>query len=91
MISKQRFASRIERHKKMKEEAKADIQKYRQMLVTKQDSVTFGNIRDKVGEFRELWRSASTSSEKNRVYKLLIDKIVYDREDNGVTLEVLYK
>lgn len=35
--------------------------------------------------------TTATGSEQNRAYRLLIDRIVYDRVDNGVTLEVLYK
>ena len=35
-------------------------------------------------EFKELWSKASTPSEKNKAYQLLIDKIVYGREENGL-------
>ncbi len=38
-----------------------------------------------------VWSNPITFGEQNRAYRLLIDRIVYDREDNGVTLEVLYK
>jgi site-specific DNA recombinase len=53
--------------------------------------VTLDTIQEQVSEFKELWNNASTPSEKNKAYRLLIDKIVYDREDNGIILEVLYK
>ena len=53
--------------------------------------VTLDTIQEQVSEFKELWNNASSPSEKNKAYKLLIDRIVYDREDNGVTLEALYK
>lgn len=30
-------------------------------------------------------------SAKNKAYRLLIDRVIYDREDYGIILEVLYK
>jgi site-specific DNA recombinase len=53
--------------------------------------VTVEMIQNRIDEFKELWSSAISPSEQNRAYRLLIDRIVYDREENGVTLEVLYK
>ena len=55
------------------------------------DIVTVEMIQNRIDEFKELWANAINPSEQNRAYRLLIDRIVYDREDNGVTLEVLYK
>jgi site-specific DNA recombinase len=38
-----------------------------------------------------MWSKAATPAEKNKAYRLLIDRIIYNRVDNGVTLEVLYR
>ena len=91
MFSKQRFADRMAMHEKNKKEAQDDIVKYKQILIAKNETVTLDSIQDKVGEFKESWSSASTASEKNIAYRLLIDKIMYDREESSLTLEVLYK
>ncbi len=53
--------------------------------------VTVEMIQSRIDEFKELWSNAISPSEQNRAYRLLIDRIIYDREDNGVTLEVLYR
>ena len=90
-ISKQRFSERIVIHEKSKKEAQGDIERYRQILAANADMVTMDNIQNRVSEFKALWSTASTPGEKNKAYRLLIDRIVYDREDNGLTLEVLYK
>jgi len=90
-ISKQRFSDRMAVHEKKKKEAQGDIEKYRQILAVNADVVTMENIKNRVSEFKEVWSTASTPSEQNKAYRLLIDRIVYDREENEVTLEVLYK
>jgi hypothetical protein len=53
--------------------------------------VTVEMVQERIDEFKELWQRASSSSEQNRAYRLLIEKILYDRADNGVKLEVLYR
>jgi hypothetical protein len=60
-------------------------------LETQVNIVTVEMIQSRIDEFKSLWLSAITPSEQNRAFRLLIEKIVYDREDNGVRLEVLYK
>jgi len=90
-ISKQRFSDRMTVHEKKKKEAQGDIEKYRQILAANADVVTIDNIQNRVSEFKGVWSAAATPSEKNKAYRLLIDRIVYDRENNGVALEVLYK
>ncbi|MCC5466175.1 hypothetical protein LMF89_12500 [Pelosinus sp. Bkl1] len=90
-ISKQRFSDRMAIHSKNKQEAQRDIENYRHLLAVNADMVTLDTIQEQVSEFKEVWNNASTSSETNKAYRLLIDKIVYDREENGIVLEVLYK
>ncbi|CQR72135.1 hypothetical protein SOV_09790 [Sporomusa ovata DSM 2662] len=45
----------------------------------------------KVSELKALWSNAIDPSEQNREFRLLIDRIVYDRKDDGLRLDVLYK
>ena len=53
--------------------------------------MTVEMIQNRIDEFKELFSSAINPSDQNREFRLLIDRIVYDREDNGLRLEVLYK
>ncbi len=54
-------------------------------------SVPWCSPQKRIDEFKALWTSAVKPNEQNRAFKLLIEKIVYDREDSGLRLEVLYK
>lgn len=91
MITKQRFSERIGGHEKTKNEQEAEIDKCKLALAAQVHLVTVEMIQERIDEFKELFSSAISSGEQNRAYRLLIDRIVYDREDNGVTLEILYK
>lgn len=55
------------------------------------DLVTVEMAQKRINEFKNLWTNAINPSEQNRAFKLLIDRIVYNREDNGLRLDVLYK
>nr|WP_211289566.1 hypothetical protein [Sporomusa silvacetica] len=48
-------------------------------------------VQKRIDEFKNLWTNATDPSDQNRAFRLLIEKIVYDREDNGLRLDVLYK
>lgn len=48
-------------------------------------------VQKRIDEFKALWTNAVDASEQNRAFRLLIEKIVYDREDNGLRLDILYK
>ena len=48
-------------------------------------------IMKRIAGVKELWSNTITPSEQNRAYRLLVERIVYERVDDGVTLEVLYK
>lgn len=91
MLTKQRFSERIGGHEKAKSELEVEIEKCKMALRAQVHLVTVEMIQSRIDEFKELWSNAITPSEQNRAYRLLIDRIVYDREENGVTLEVLYK
>lgn len=90
-ITKQRFSERIGVNEDAKKEIQAEVEKYRQMLALNANLVTVELVQKRIDEFKQLWTNATDPSEQNRAFRLLIDKIVYDREENGVTLEVLYK
>lgn len=90
-ITKQRLADRIAGHEKTKVELETEIKKCKMALASQVNLVTVEMVQKRINEFKALWISAINPNEQNRAFKLLIDRIVYDREDNGVTLEVLYK
>lgn len=48
-------------------------------------------VQKRINEFKALWTNAINPNEQNRAFKLLIDRIVHDREDNGLRLDILYK
>ena len=91
MITKQRFAERIGGHEKAKSELEAEIEKCKLALAAQVHLVTVEMIQNRIDEFKDLWSNAISPGDQNRAYRLLVDRIVYDRENNGVTLEVLYK
>ncbi len=53
--------------------------------------MTIEMVQKRINEFKALWTNAINPNEQNRAFKLLIDRIVYDRENNSLRLEVLYK
>jgi len=63
----------------------------RRMQFKRRNLVTVEMVQKRINEFKALWSNAIDSSEQNRAFRLLIDWIVHDREDNGLKLEVLYK
>ncbi len=90
-ITKQRLADRIAGHEKTKTELEAEIEKCKTALVSQVNLVTVEMVQKRINEFKNLWTNAVDPSEQNRAFRLLIEKIVYDREDDGLRLEVLYK
>ncbi|MGO4789545.1 hypothetical protein AB4124_19260 [Paenibacillus sp. 2KB_20] len=63
----------------------------RKVVVDEGNYLTVEQIYERVGQFRELWSVAVTSEEKNRALKKLVERIVYNREGNGVELRVCYR
>ncbi len=91
MITKQRFSERISGHEKTKNELETEMEKCKLTLTAQVHWVTVEMIQNRIDEFKELWSSAISPGEQYGVYRLLIDRIVYEREGNGMMLEVLYK
>lgn len=51
-----------------------------------------GKLKLRIDQFRTAWEKATSSVEKNRAFKLLINKMTYDRnDDKSVTLRVSYR
>lgn len=90
-ISKQRFSERMAGHEKNKVAIAQEIENFRLALSNMGSDVTIEMVQERIDDFKELWQSASSPIEQNRAYRLLIEKILYDREENGVKLEVLYR
>jgi len=53
--------------------------------------VTVEMVQKRIDEFKSLWTNAVNPSEQNRAFRLLIEKIVYNREDDGLKLDILYE
>ncbi|HWQ41841.1 MAG TPA: recombinase family protein [Desulfosporosinus sp.] len=91
VIIKQRFADRISQNEKTKKEIVGEVDLYKRELMMREQTLTVEMIRQRVDEFKVMWRESSTAEEQNLAYRMLVDRIVYDREGTGVSLEVLYK
>ena len=91
-ISKQKLAEGMDTHEKSKLRIKDEIERYRAIVAGTFEDLTIDTFRERVEEFKHIWAKAATSKEKNKAYRLLIDRIVYNRsEDSTITLEVSYK
>ncbi|MCM0757713.1 MULTISPECIES: hypothetical protein [Sporomusa] len=90
-ITKQRLVDRIAGHEKTKVELEAEIEKCNTALAAQVNMVSVEMVQKRINEFKALWTNAINPNEQNRAFKLLIDRIVYDRENDGLRLEVLYK
>lgn len=90
-ITKQRLADRIAGHEKTKVELEAEIEKCKTALAAQVSVVTVEMVQKRINEFKSLWTNAINPSEQNKAFRLLIDRIVYDREDNDLKLDILYK
>lgn len=90
-IPKQRLSDRIAGHEKVKNELEAEIEKCKTALASQVNLVTVEMVKKRLDEFKNLWINAVNPSEQNRAFKLLIERIVYNREDGSLRLDVLYK
>jgi len=90
-IPKQRLSDRIAGHEKIKVELEAEIEKCKTALASQVNLVTVDMVQKRINEFKAMWLNAIDPREQNRAFKLLIEKIIYDREDNGLRLDVLYR
>ncbi|SMD17234.1 hypothetical protein [Sporomusa malonica] len=90
-ITKQRLADRIVGHEKTKAELEAEIERCKIALASQVNLVTVEMVKKRIDEFKNLWTNAVDPSEQNRAFRLLIEKIVYNRQNDGLSLEVLYK
>ena len=90
-ITKQRLADRIAGHERIKVELEVELEKYKTALASQVNVVSVEMVQKRIEEFKNIWTNAINPNEQNRAFKLLIDRIIYNREDNGLTLEVMYK
>lgn len=68
-----------------------ELKDLRKVVVVESNYPSVEKIYDRIGQFRKLWSTAATSEEKNRALKRLVERIVYNREDNRIELKVCYK
>jgi site-specific DNA recombinase len=52
---------------------------------------TVEKIYERIDRFREMWSAAATPEEKNMALKQLVERIVYNRDDNRIELAVVYR
>ncbi|MDD4600313.1 MAG: recombinase family protein [Negativicutes bacterium] len=90
-IPKQRLSDRIAGHEKTKAELEAEIEKCKTALASQVNLVTVEMVKRRIDEFKNLWLNATDPSDQNSAFRLLIERIVYDRKDDGLRLDVLYK
>ena len=90
-ITKQRLADRFAGDEKTKVELESEIEQCKTALAFQVNLVTIEMVKKRIDEFKNLWINAVNPSEQNRAFKLLSDRIVYDREENGLKIDILYK
>jgi DNA invertase Pin-like site-specific DNA recombinase len=91
-ISKQKLTERMDTHEKSKQRIQSEIERYRVIVANTVNELTIETFRERIDEFKQLWLEAATTKEKNKAYRLLIDRIVYNRSDDStITLEVSYR
>lgn len=61
------------------------------MINALSNPLTVEKMQQRVDDFKLVWVEYTTPEEKNKAFRTLVDKIVYERVEDGVTLEVLYK
>lgn len=90
-ITKSCLTERVEGHERTKGAIEKEIEDITLILSNMGSDVTVEMVQERIDEFKELWQRASSPGEQNRAYRLLIEKILYDREENGLRLKVLYR
>ncbi|MEK3723579.1 hypothetical protein [Paenibacillus sp. FSL H8-0034] len=91
MITKQVFMERKTVRSRQIQKLEEELKDLRKVVVVESNYPSVEKIYDRIGQFRKLWSTAATSEEKNRALKRLVERIVYNREDNRIELKVCYK
>lgn len=91
LIMKQVFMERKVVRTRQIQKLEGELQDLRKVVVEESSHPTMEQIVKRIGQFRELWSEAVTSEEKNRALKKLVERVVYNREEDWVELTVCYK
>lgn len=68
-----------------------EIHEMRRTVENKDSFPTITSMYKRIDKFQEIWNGAVTNEEKNKALKQLVERIVYDRDDNRIELTVCYK
>lgn len=92
MVTKQQFSQRKVAHENSIIKIKRDIEKYQIIIAGSKAGVTVEKIEDRIGKFKSVWEKTANNAQRNKAYRSIVHKIIYDRgEDGKVILRVFYK
>jgi site-specific DNA recombinase len=90
-ITKNVFMERKEVREKQIAAAKNEIKELEGKILEKSSVKTPESIQHKIDIFKHKWTKAINFSEKNVFLKELVEKIMYNRDGNTISLEINYK
>lgn len=91
VITKQEFVERKEIRIKQIHGLEEEIHEVRRTIENYGNSQTVTSIYERIDKFLEIWNGAVTNEEKNKALKQLVERIVYNRDENQIELTVCYK
>ncbi|MFC5405519.1 recombinase family protein [Cohnella soli] len=91
VITKQEFVERKELRVRQIHGLEEEIHELRRTLENKDNFPTITSMYKRIDKFQEIWNGAVTNEEKNKALKQLVERIVYDRDEDRIELTVCYK
>lgn len=92
LITRSEFIDRKTKRENQINELMAEICDLSKLIIVEQQlPTTKTELLEKVEEFKQLWQTTTDAVGKNKAFQLLVEKIVYDRVDNNVSLTIFYK
>jgi site-specific DNA recombinase len=91
IITKQVYVERKGVRAKQIHILEEELRELRRSFEDEGEVPTVEEIYERVDSFKERWIAAESPEEKNKALKKLVDKILYNREDNRIELTVAYR
>jgi DNA invertase Pin-like site-specific DNA recombinase len=91
VITKQVYVERKSVRMKQIQKLEDELRDLRKTIIEEGNAPTVEEVQYRIERFIEMWSAAATDEEKNRALKQLVEKIVYDRNDNRIELTVCYR
>ncbi|WP_164684980.1 hypothetical protein [Brevibacillus reuszeri] len=91
IIIKQVYVERKEVRSKMIQKLEEELRDLRKVVTDESEFPTVDDIHQRIGKFKGKWSSVATPEDQNKALKTLVDRIIYNREDNRIELTVCYK